>query len=231
MWTLGIETATLHGSVALVRDSEITEEIRFDRGMVHGQVLVPAIQRLLRSHGLRVNQLDLVACDIGPGSYTGLRVGIATAKGLCRFSGTAIIGVCSLDAMAEEYARTHPALHPVKILCPVLDAKWGQVYYGFYKPNGERIDGPFVGPPEVPGRGPAAPLLFGDATTTFRRELERSRADIDPAPGHHRPRASRVAFRGALDARTGRTDTVEGLRPLYLRPTEAELTGGREDRS
>jgi tRNA threonylcarbamoyladenosine biosynthesis protein TsaB len=226
MWTLGIDSATLQGSVALLKDDRCLEERVFEQGMIHGRELIPAIGELCDRHSLRMGDLDLVACDIGPGSYTGLRVGIATAKGLCRFSGAAIIGVCSLDAMAEAYRLQHGNPSPSPVLCPALDAKWRQLYTATYTIDSGRIrrtSEPRADRPDAIPRRDPAPIIFGDAVLSFREVLEASGAILDPDPSLLHPRAAKVARLGALDYTSGRHDTVMGLEPLYLRPTEAEL--------
>ena len=222
MWTLGIDTATLQGGVALTRDARVVERIDFEHGMIHGRDLIPAIQEICNRRGLSIRELQLVAVDIGPGSYTGLRVGLATAKGLCRFAGLPIIGVCSLDAMSDDYVAGHSSLSPSTLLCPALDAKWNQIYYAYYK-GGIRQEGPFADPPGALRSRELHPLAFGDALLAFPEPLIRIGATLDPDPKHLRPTASAVALRGALDYSSGRRDTVLGLEPLYLRPTEAEM--------
>lgn len=222
MWTLGIESATLQGGVALSKDSEVVDRIDFEEGMVHGRDLIPAVQEVCNRRRLKVRDLHVIAVDIGPGSYTGLRVGLATAKGLCRFAGVPLIGVCSLDAMADDYMAGHSTLSPSTPLCPALDAKWNQIYYAFYS-GGVRKEGPFADPPSALRSRDPRPLVFGDALLAFPDPLVRIGATLDPNPLYLRPTASAVARRGALDYGSGRRDTVVGLEPLYLRPTEAEM--------
>jgi tRNA threonylcarbamoyladenosine biosynthesis protein TsaB len=229
MWILGIESATLQGSVALARGGSVVDQLTLQQGMVHGRDLIPAIRSLCDRHSLAIRDLDAIAVDIGPGSYTGLRVGLATAKALSRFGGPQLLGVCSLDAMADAYATAHPELGRDRTtLCPALDAKWNQIYYAFHRPEGggaRRLKGPFADPPSSVQRLDPPPTIFGDALLSFPKELAATGATLDSDPAHLRPVAARVALRGALDYASGRRDTVLGLEPLYLRPTEAELKG------
>jgi tRNA threonylcarbamoyladenosine biosynthesis protein TsaB len=102
LWTLGIETATAAGGVALMRDATLVAERAFERGMTHGRDVAPAIEALLRAHGLTARDLGLVAVDVGPGSHTGVRVGVAAARGLALGAGCALAGVVSLEAMAAD---------------------------------------------------------------------------------------------------------------------------------
>ncbi|OGG55254.1 MAG: tRNA (adenosine(37)-N6)-threonylcarbamoyltransferase complex dimerization subunit type 1 TsaB [Candidatus Handelsmanbacteria bacterium RIFCSPLOWO2_12_FULL_64_10] len=103
-WTLGIETATAVGGVALLRDAATAAERTFERGMIHGRALAPAIEAVLRECGLSPRDIGLVAVDVGPGSHTGVRVGVAAAQGLAMGAGCALVGVGSLDAVAADGA-------------------------------------------------------------------------------------------------------------------------------
>lgn len=209
-----------------MRDGALVEELPLEQGMVHGRDLIPAIRELCRRSNVALPSVTAIAVDIGPGSYTGLRVGLATAKALCRFGGPSLIGVCSLDAMADAYAAAHPGLDPARaMLCPTLDAKWNQIYYALYRVDGaaaRRIGGPAAASPSSLRLEEHRPIVFGDAILAFARELATAGALMDSAPQHLRPTAARVALRGALDFTKGCRDTVVRLEPLYLRPTEAE---------
>lgn len=231
MWTLSIETATLQGGIALARDGVVTAEARLEQGMVHARDLVPAIRRILQDHGLRPGDLGLIACDVGPGSYTGLRVGVATTKAIARFTKARAIGICSLDAMAWDYRAGHPDLGASILLCPALDAKWKQVYYAHYEVHGEgvrRIAGPYADPPRALRRLSPPPIVFGDACATFHLEIQASDSALDPDPRWFFPAPGTIARLGALDDASGRRNTVLGLEPLYLRPSEAEFNASKE---
>lgn len=99
---MGIETATDAGEVALLRDGETAGVRALGAGMIHGREVAPAVEALLRAAGLAPKDLGLVAVDVGPGSYTGVRVGVATAKGLAMGTGCPVVGVGSLEAMLAE---------------------------------------------------------------------------------------------------------------------------------
>src|SRR5687767_60429 len=101
MKTLAIETSGLVGGVAILDGERVLGERIFDKGMIHGRELAPSIAQLSKETGVGLRELDLIAVDIGPGSYTGLRVGLAAAKGFCLALKKPILGVVSLDAMAE----------------------------------------------------------------------------------------------------------------------------------
>jgi tRNA threonylcarbamoyladenosine biosynthesis protein TsaB len=210
---LSIETSGPVGGVALLEGDAVLEERLFGKGMVHGRDLAPAVERLWAAHG---RALDLVAVDIGPGSYTGLRVGLAAAKGLCLALGVPILGVVSLDAMAEAARGQAP------VLCPVLDAKWDQFYGAIYAPH--RVSELLAEKPEeFARRVPADAVVFGGALPKYaalfapRRTLGAEFAQ---------PRPSVVARLAARDFAAGRRDDARTLVPLYLRKTEAEIKFG-----
>ena len=185
--------------------------------MVHGREIAPSIQAILGEAGLAAGAIDLVACDIGPGSYTGLRVGLAAAKGLVLALGRPLVGVASLDAMADA------AREQARVLCPAIDAKWEQIYGAVYE-DGRRVTDYLAEKPEAfVARIPKDALVFGDALDAHGglfRDRPRGPRDLwDPKP--------------EAIARLGQRLHDEGLRhdaatlvPLYLRPTEAELKFG-----
>ena len=219
MLVLGVESSGPRGGVALLEDGRTLGEALFEAGMVHGREIAPAADRLLKAAGRGPAALDLVAVDIGPGSYTGLRVGLAAAKGLSFALGRPIVGVPSLDVLADS------AKGLGDVLAAAIDAKWDQVYGALYEVrNGkpERVTDMFAERPEVfAARVPAAALVVGDA-------LERHAAlftarGARPAPRElWNPSPALVAELGLARHREGRRDETATVVPLYLRRTEAE---------
>ncbi len=122
---LTIDTATTACSVALVKDGTVQALRENNQGLNHSVLLAPYIDALLREHRLEVRDLDAIAVSMGPGSYTGLRIGVSTAKGLCFGAGIPLIAVPTLRALARAVAnRTgEDALY-----CPMLDARRMEVY-------------------------------------------------------------------------------------------------------
>jgi tRNA threonylcarbamoyladenosine biosynthesis protein TsaB len=138
---LGIETATRRGSVGLVasspgeHDAIARAEVSREAGQLHGALLLDLIDACLARAGESLERVDAIAVSIGPGSFTGLRVGLATAKGLALAGAVALIGVSTLEALAEvafagfaASARTGGAGDEPLLICPCLDARRGQVY-------------------------------------------------------------------------------------------------------
>lgn len=217
MRCLGIETSGARGGVALVEDGAVLGARLFEKGMVHGREIAPAIRALCEESGRRLEDLDLLAVDLGPGSYTGLRVGLAAAKGLAFALGRPLVGVASLDAMAEAAAGR------ARVLCPAIDAKWEQIYGAVYVDGLRVTDHLAEKPAAFAARVPKDALVFGDALDAFGelfRDAARGPRELwDPRP----ETVARLGLR--LHAQGVRHDAA-ALVPLYLRPTEAEIKFG-----
>ncbi|MBI3268256.1 MAG: tRNA (adenosine(37)-N6)-threonylcarbamoyltransferase complex dimerization subunit type 1 TsaB [Planctomycetes bacterium] len=228
------ETSGTLGSVALAQDGALVSERAFEKGLVHGRELLPSLRDLVAAAGWVIGDVDLFAVSCGPGSYTGVRVGVATAKALAWALGKGILGVPSLDALAENA----PADAGERV-CPVVDARWQQVYAAVYRRNPARDAGASgevrrwlrdgellaVRPEELLPRLPPGTFIFGDGLDRYAALFERPDLRRGPEPPRH-ARASAVAALAWLDARAGRRDDPFRLVPLYLRPTEAEVKFG-----
>jgi tRNA threonylcarbamoyladenosine biosynthesis protein TsaB len=130
---LSLETATVQGSVALHQKSQLVALFDILLENSHSQTLTIQIEQLMRLSGFSLAQLDAIAVSAGPGSYTGLRIGTSTAKGLCFALDKPLIAVDTLQAMAAIVADT--AVFPEALLCPMLDARRMEAWCGIYKGN------------------------------------------------------------------------------------------------
>ena len=132
---LCLETATKSCSVALAKDGQLLafqEEV--SEKYSHSEQLTPFIDSLLQEQGIALTDLDAIAVSKGPGSYTGLRIGVSTAKGLCYALDKPLIGVSTLEAMASGMEKKHPN----KVYCPMIDARRMEVYTAFFQ-NGNQL--------------------------------------------------------------------------------------------
>jgi tRNA threonylcarbamoyladenosine biosynthesis protein TsaB len=136
---LGIETSSSRGSVALVHDESAVCALSHDRENAHAQSIQPLIEQALAKTGWSRTSLDRIAVGIGPGSFTGLRVGIALAQGISEGLGVPLIGIGSLAAMALAAPKGRPGLR-----CPVLDARRGEFFVAAYTPGGDEVLAPQV---------------------------------------------------------------------------------------
>jgi tRNA threonylcarbamoyladenosine biosynthesis protein TsaB len=224
---LGVESSGPRGGVALLEDGRTLGEALFEAGMVHGREIAPATDRLLKAAGRGPADLGLVAVDIGPGSYTGLRVGLSAAKGLAYALGRPIIGVPSLDVLAEAAAGTGGTI------APALDAKWDQVYGALYEVRGgrpERTTDMVAERPEAfAARVPADALVVGDALERHAALFTARGARLAPRE-LWTPRPALVASIGLARHREGLRHDAATLVPLYLRKTEAEEKFGPPSR-
>lgn len=126
---LNIESSTTNCSVALGTEGICTDVRQVNDGYAHAEKLAPFVSELLRENKLRTEDLDAIAVSMGPGSYTGLRIGVALAKGLCYATGKPLIAVPTLEIMC-----LHPTVraHQNTLLCPMLDARRMEVYTAVY---------------------------------------------------------------------------------------------------
>lgn len=138
-YILQIETATTVCSVALSKDGETLAVKQINERNIHAEVITLFIDGLLEETGVSYNQLDAIAVSSGPGSYTGLRIGISTAKGLCFALDKPLIAVETLDAMADGLVNDRQLAGTDVLLCPMIDARRMEVYTAIFDTKGNRI--------------------------------------------------------------------------------------------
>ena len=222
MRLLALETATLAGGAALLDDGRLVGESRLDIALTHSERLMAMVDRLLQDCGWEASSLRGLAVSIGPGSFTGLRVGAATAKGLALALDLPIAPVPTLDALA---ATLPFADAPV---CPLLNARKGEVYCSLYRWSGTAMvrewDYLALPPAEAAARLAAPVIVLGDGVAACRPHLARLGAGLREAPRvQSRPSPAVVGALGHAMLTTGGGIAPERLAPLYLRPSEAEL--------
>jgi tRNA threonylcarbamoyladenosine biosynthesis protein TsaB len=189
--------------------------------------LLASVDQLLRTCGVGLAEVDAIALSIGPGSFTGLRIGLGTALGLCFDTERSIVPVPTLAALslhAAGWAR----------IAPLLDARKGQVYAGLYGPGAaplveDRVSDPLPFLEALKGAGPVA--LLGPGARLYRNEVETllgSEATLLPAPMGW-PRPATVGLLGADLLAAGRALRPEAVELRYLRASDAELARGPVD--
>lgn len=224
---LTVDTATPAGSIAVTRGEAVLGELLLNVQVKHTDRLLVTIRQLLGDLGLETRDLDAFAAVIGPGAFTGLRVGVATVKGLALATGRPLLGVSSLRTVALQapYAR-----HP---LCALLDARKDEVYAGIYCWEGglpTPLQPEVVMPPEALLAGLEGEVLFaGDGAVRYRSLIVRhlgARAHFVPWP-LDLPRAAMAAALALDDLRAGSTIPQELFAPRYIRLSEAEIAWSR----
>lgn len=221
MIILSIETSTMLGGIAIVDDNGLISEIRLNVSVEHSERLVPEIENLLKSSGLSIHEIDAFAVSAGPGSFTGLRVGMATVKGLSIASGKPVVAVSTLEAMAWNFPYSE---YPV---CPVLDARRNQVFTALYRWK----DGDFMTlkEPSVVGRVEFVELIrsiVNNESVILTGNGYNFYLGIDQfliPPGHQLvPSPANVGFLGLRLAKEQKFSDPLRLTPLYLRRSQAE---------
>lgn len=232
MIVAAIETSGAVGSVAVARDEAPLREAVFAKGVRHGREVVPRLRDLLRDLGLEASSVDLFAVGSGPGSYTGLRVGIMTAKTLAWSLGRPLVAVPSFDALALSVGPAEAG--DARTLLVATDARRDRIYRGAYalEPGGQAARPRRLGELEVVAPGEALAgleppvLVLGDAPALYPEAFAGAGAVRLGLAGASVPRASAVA-RLAFEAyRAGARPSVHEAAPLYLRPSLPEEKRG-----
>ena len=224
MKILAIESSSLVASAAVLEDDIIKAEYVLNNKKTHSQTLLPMIDEVLRHSETEASEVDAVAVSSGPGSFTGLRIGAATAKGIGMALNKPLIAVPTLDMTAYNLYKS-PAL-----ICPMMDARRNQVYTGFYKNNNsfEVIKSAFASDirqvlEELEALGEEV-IFLGDGVPVYKAIIEENLA----CPHYYalvhisRQRASALACLAAVYYRTGKIIAADKLELEYLRKSQAE---------
>ena len=232
MIRLAIETATPFGTVAVGRDGQVLAEVELGAQRRHAEAALPGIARALEEAGVARSDIGEIVVGAGPGSFTGVRVAGATAKGLVAALGVPLRAFPSLLALAaglgeepgEEPGEGDGSRDPARPVCALFDARRGEVYAGCWRvgpdATGELL-APMVGTvEEVLARTSShAPLYAGDGAERYRGTLEAAGATV--LAGAH-PRATTLLRLAAREAGAGRVADVSGWEPAYVRASSAE---------
>lgn len=222
MFTLGIETATPVASVGITyRDAVVAEESLHER-VNHTETLLPLIGRVLAQAGLTVPDITGIGVSIGPGSFTGLRIALATAKGFAYATGQQVIGVPTLDALAATGSEWEG------LICPLLDARKGEVYAALFRRDTDGnlhkvLSDCALAPQRILEQITEPCIFLGDGVLAYGNLIRAycgARARILPFTTHP-PRGSLIARLAWARLRTGSADDIQSLVPTYIRSPEA----------
>ncbi len=224
MTILGIETATMTGGVALLDEKRLISEYTLNVRTTHTARLMPALDQILKDSSVDKGEIDGVAISMGPGSFTGLRIGLATAKGLALGLDIPLLGVPTLDALARNmpFARYQ--------ICPVLDAKKKEVYASLFRYENDLLVrlAPYqvIPPADLMNQIHEKTIFVGDAVDVYRGFISEKLGDHALfAPDSQRlPRAAIVAGMGLVKLRAGEYLDVMSAEPIYIRPSDAEIS-------
>ena len=222
---LAIDSSGLPASAALLSGDILAGEYTIHNKKTHSQTLLPMVDAMLQMAGVDIGEIDAVAVSSGPGSFTGLRIGASMAKGLAQALRIPVIPVPSLEGLAYNLAGADA------LVCPLMDARRNQAYYGIYDVSGQAPDAlePQAAAPleEVIERVNALdrPVIFiGDGIPVFQEQLNRDltvkfRYGADSV---RYQRASSVAALGKIYWEQGRAVPAAEFAPVYLRLSQAE---------
>ena len=214
-----MDTTTTRGSVALAEGSDVVGEVRFRSSERHSSHAMPAVEFLLRTAGWQPADVEGYAVTTGPGSFTGLRVGLGTVQGLALASGRPCLGVSALDVLARRIVGS------AEFLVALVDGHRDQVYAALYDRAGRALGEPMIGLPRLLlPTFPARCAYVGDGALRYREEI----AAADPSgliPDRSLFLAGSLAPWAAARMAAGETGTAEALRPLYLRAPDIRPSG------
>ncbi len=231
MLILGIETATEQVGVAIGGHEGVIATFEVSRGRRHAEILTPAIEFTCRQADIELSEIGCIAVDVGPGLFTGMRVGLAAGKALAQALRVPMIGIPSLDLLA------FPCRHTDRVVVPIIDARKGEVFWSMYRqvPGGvQQVAPPTVGPVEelvgdLLARSQDV-LCVGDGAERYRDEiLDGYRCEFGQPV--HPPVGALVqlAHARALREQWSRPNDIE---PIYLRAPDAQINWAvREERA
>jgi len=221
---LGIDTSTSCGAVGLIDDGQVLSDTLLNIPVTHSERLLAAVESALREARCSVEDVDGWAISLGPGSFTGLRIGVSTVKGLAFATGKPVAGVSTLDVLASQVSPT-PYL-----ICPILDARKKEIYSAFYRygENGllrRQSEDQAHRSEDLVKKITEQTILIGDGVRNYRDFLLRSLPSlaIFPAVPLHVPHGSMVAKLGLELLNKGEHLNVSTFSPIYIRPSEAEV--------
>ena len=225
MSILAIDTATQVSSVAVASEARLSAELTMQARLTHSETLLPHMEQVLKMANVKKEDLDGIAVSIGPGSFTGLRIGLAAAKAVCYALKLPLIGVPTLEAMAWHYP-----VSGVRIVT-LLDAQKGNAYRQSFRFHEGRMEAQeeitVSGLPEVIsycGEMKEPVVLLGDVVPKKIAGKLELPANVSLAPAHLvMPRAACVAMVGLKKLAAGEVGNVMDMEPVYIRRSEAEV--------
>ena len=224
MKILSLDSSATVASVALMEDGRLLAEFTLNNGNTHSETLLPMVETILRTYGVTVDGIDVFAATTGPGSFTGVRIGAATIKGLAFSTDKPCVEVSTLEAIAENLACRDG------LICPVMNARRSQVYTSLFRAEGgiltrlmpdsalsiEELDGILSAYGEL--------ISFaGDGYSITVEALKKTAHTPTPERLRHQSAASvaAVAYRKAM---AEETVSDKEMKVTYLRPSQAERT-------
>jgi len=225
MKVLAIDTSTEVAAVALMEDEKLLGEYSINNKKTHSQKLMVMIDEIMKDLMLKPSDIDVYAASTGPGSFTGLRIGVTTAKAMAYATNKPVVGVPTLDALAYNIVTSK------FIICPILDARNSQVYTSLYEVKDNRLERitEYMGIPvcelvEIINKKNRKVIFTGDAINLHEEyfmSVLGENCDFAP-PANRLQRGASVAELALIMAKEGKTTSSFELVPYYLRKSQAE---------
>lgn len=225
MKVLALDSSGMAASVAVAEDEKLLAEYTVNYKKTHSQTLLPMLDEIGKMIELDLNTVDAIAVAGGPGSFTGLRIGSATAKGLGLALNKPLVHIPTLEGLAYNLYGTE------RLICPMMDARRNQVYTGLYEfcqgnlvAVEKQMAVETVKMAEKLNERKRPVILLGDGAFVYRKLLEESlTVPYEFAPAHmNQQKASSLAVLGMKYVKEGRSETAAAHRPEYLRVSQAE---------
>lgn len=231
MKILGIDSSGLVASAAIADEKNIIAEFTVNNKQTHSQTLLPMIEKVVDMSGIELEQIDAIAIAAGPGSFTGLRIGSATAKGIGLALKKPIVSVPTLEGLAYRVSVFDG------LICPIMDARRSQVYTGIYKAEGDGLtclsEQKAVDIHDILKeleKYDEKVIFLGDGVEVHRETIENElKNEFVFAPVHlAKQSAAAVAVLGGIYFEQGKAESADEHKPIYLRKSQAERE--REER-
>lgn len=232
MLTLALETATDRVGCALAEDGDVVATFELSQGRRHAETLLPAVEACLTQIGATADRIGAVVADVGPGLFTGLRVGLATARSLAYALDLPTVGVSSLEVLAHDVRLAG------RVTCAVIDARRGEVFWQLFRPEptGDAVralGSPACTPPgdlvaELRALGEDL-VVVGDGTRRYGELFVDLRDTVLGGPDHLFPSTATLAVLGVRALRQTGGAPPETLEPLYLRAPDAAINWSTRD--
>jgi len=223
MIILAVDTTTFAGSVALLENERLLAEVDIDSAKTYSERLLPAVDFVLKTNGLDIKDMDGFALAAGPGSFTGIRIGLSTVKSFSYASGKPIAAVSTLEALA--WKLRHPQSH---LLCPLLDAKKGEIFAALFESKGGKLK-------EIVPQGAYLPDCFfsllpshrviffvGNGVDAYRNKIFEYFKDKARFPSRSPFIAYEVGYLGYDLLKKGKGLSFQEVKPFYFRKSQAE---------
>lgn len=225
MKIIAIDASGIAGSVAYMKDGELVGEYYICHKLTHSETIMPMLEHLKELIGIELEEIDAIAVTSGPGSFTGIRIGVATAKAMALALNVPVIGVPTLDVIAHNIVYTED------LICPIMDARRNQVYTSIYKWNDEVLER--INEHEAIDMGELLSkfdhlegnvIFIGDGIEGFRGQITDKLGDRAKfAPSFLKmQRASTLGHIACIEYEKGHVEDADLFAPIYLRKSQAE---------